>query len=128
MKRKRIILVVVIILVIIAVGVFAFVYMGGLALLNQQGEGTYRVTIRDDYLVLTGNTVELKVFDYLADGYEVVDVSSGVGYIMNDYGSSMNVVVIINGVEEDAYATVNVGELMWLSGSGVLFGALIERV
>ena len=114
---------------LLLVGVIVgFLYISGLVSINQQEEWNYKVTIRDDYDNLAGNTLELKVFDYLAEGYEIVDVTSGVGYIMDDYGSSMKVIGIVNGEVDDAYYTVTTEQWTTFSTCGLLFEILIEKV
>ena len=122
--RGKMVVVPIVIAVVVVASALIFVYMGGLAS-PEPTEYHYKVTVHDTYDNLAGNTLELRVFSYLAEGYETVDVTSGTGYILGDYGSIIKVIGVVNGVVDDAYYSVNIDELTRISACGLLFDIII---
>ena len=116
------------IVAVVVTAIVMFVAMGGLSLFDESVGATYKVTVTNYDGSLVGSELELKCFGLLSEGYEIVSLNNGVGYILGDYGGSVKVVGILNGVEDDAYYSVPVGTKSLLSTCGDLFYILIERI
>ena len=83
----------------------------------------YRITVTEMHPDLQGHKLEILIYKAGLELMETVDISSGVGFVLGDYGDSFMVMTQLDGTRGDFTQTLSVGESTYLQ-----FGTCVIKI